>query len=225
MKKTIDPNYLTKWLEDHPDVDAKNLYALTKLRDEYKTGVKVCEALMQLVMENPAAGGNPMDVTIVSIVNLKYHTKGRLAETLSATTFGKIAAENVTIRNLIESVHDLSTLPALTRGSYTPMFSPGVVEKIKSVLKKDYSIDYDAEHANFLAQHTGLSAFIWSLDIPEWPRNSIVRALGSHNATLRDLLMSRKDLRDISGIGIETEKKLLSCFQDVGVDYHDFRNN
>ena len=227
MTKLMLPQYIQDWLKENPDVDPNNLVKLRKMQTELRTTLNIYGVLISRIESNPRIADDPRDILVMSIVGLSDKAKIRLAETLSTASYGKLAPENATIRDILQSSHDQSTLQALNRANNCNqrLLSPGVVQKIKSLLKSKYGIDYDAERAEMLASHTGLSTFIYHLDIGDWPRNAIIKYLRDHNATLQDLLMAKHNIESIDGVGTQTQEKLLAIYKEAGVDYYRFRNS
>lgn len=221
----IDLTIEREWLKSNPDVDPNELESLRHKRDELSRGAVICDRLIRQLENNMNESDVLLSRKIVDLTSITQRTRERLALVLSLASYGKIKAEDVTIRDLLESSHDLSDIPALNRlgNNYQPMFSEKVVRILKETLKNDYGVDYEAERARVLSEHTGLNEFILDLDITKEARNSMIRYFKDHNATLSDLLMAKKGLREFSSVGPEIEEHLLDRFRGLGIDYRKFR--
>ncbi len=223
----IDLTIEREWLKSNPDVDSNDLESLRHKRDELSRGTVICDRLIRQLENNMNESDVLLSRKIVDLTSITQRTRERLALVLSLASYGKIKAEDVTIRDLLESSHDLSDIPALNRlgNTHQPMFSEKVVRVLKETLKTDYGVDYDIERARVLSEHTGLNEFILDLDITKEARNSMIRYFKDHNATLGDLLMAKKGLREFSSVGPEIEEYLLDRFRSLDIDYRKFRAN
>lgn len=223
----IDLTIEREWLKSNPDVDPNELESLRRKRDELSRGTVICDRLIRQLENNMNESDVLLSRKIVDLTSITQRTRERLALVLSLASYGKIQAEDVTIRDLLESSHDLSNIPALNRlgNTHQPAFSENIVRVLKNTLKTDYGVDYDIERARVLSEHTGLNEFILDLDITKEARNSMIHYFKDHNATLGDLLMAKKGLREFSSVGPEIEEYLLDRFRSLDIDYRKFRAN
>lgn len=212
------PVNVITWLANHPEIDSNNFRDLCAAEKRIKEDLSACTYLIESLQS-----ADPKLTRILEVKSLTNSTKQRLAEVLSLTKFGKIPADEITIRDLLESAYDLSEMPALNRSCTLPMFIPSVVDTIKYVLKKEYGILYDQERKEFLEKHTGKYQLITHLGLSPKPRNSILERLGSHEATLIDILRIKTNLRQLDGVGYGTVRTIKDCFAEVGIDYKEPR--
>lgn len=210
------PGNVVTWLANHPEINPNDFHALCVVEKNIKDELSACTFLIKSLQS-----ADPKLTRILEIESLPRNAKKRLAEVLSLMKFGKIPANEITIRDLLESAYDLSEMPALNRSCTTPMFIPSVVDTIKYVLKKEYGIIYDQERKEFHEKHTGKYQLIARMGLSPKPKNSILEVLGNHEATLIDILKIKMNLRQLNGVGHGTVKTIKECFEEAGIDYKE----
>lgn len=149
----------------------------------------------------------------------------RLTEFLSESTFGKIRPEEATITDLLHSAYDVCEMTVYRDGSKRKMFTPPVAERIVKTLEKEYEIDYAKERESFLAQHTGLDAFIIRTGLPNSRHSALLIRMHDFNATFRDLLNAPFDFRTLRRFGGTTNDYILGLFETEGIDYETSRRH
>ena len=88
------PGNVVTWLANHPEINPNDFHALCVVEKNIKDELSACTFLIKSLQS-----ADPKLTRILEIESLPRNAKKRLAEVLSLMKFGKIPANEITIRD------------------------------------------------------------------------------------------------------------------------------